>query len=68
MIVSTSSPNCTKPFVVGSFISCRQLALEQMTLRDNTLNEIFDLDFGEEAEREFVGAEWTRATTQIDDE
>lgn len=44
------------------------VALEQMTLRDNTLNEIFDLDFGEEAEREFVGAEWTRSTTQIDDE
>ncbi len=44
------------------------VALEQMTLRDKTLNEIFDLDYGEEAEREFVGAEWTRAATQNEDE
>ena len=44
------------------------VALEQMTLRDKTLNEIFDLDYGEEAEREFVGAKWTRTTTPDNDE
>ncbi|MCE7043091.1 DUF4262 domain-containing protein [Dyadobacter sp. CY312] len=44
------------------------VALEQMTLRDKTLNELFDLDYGEEAEREFIGSEWIRATTQNDDE
>ena len=44
------------------------VALEQMTLKDITLNEIFDLDYGEEAERKFLGAEWTRATTQDHDE
>lgn len=44
------------------------VALEQMTLKDKTLNEIFDLDYGEEAEREFVGAGWVRAITQTDDE
>ena len=43
------------------------VALEQMTLKDITLNEIFDLDYGEEAERKFLGAEWTRATTQDHD-
>lgn len=42
----------------------RLVALEQMTLRDNTLNEIFDLDFGESADREFSGAEWTRTVTE----
>ncbi|MES2648916.1 MAG: DUF4262 domain-containing protein [Bacteroidota bacterium] len=44
------------------------VALEQMTLKDKSLNEIFDLDYGEEAEREFVGAEWTRTTKQDHDE
>lgn len=43
------------------------VALEQMTLKDITLNEIFDLDYGEEAERKFLGAEWTRATAQDHD-
>jgi len=44
------------------------VALEQMILKDKTLNEIFDLDYGEEAKREFVGAKWTRAATQTKDE
>jgi len=44
------------------------VALEQITLRDKTINEIFDLDYGEAAEREFVGAEWTRVATQNEDE
>ena len=44
------------------------VALEQMTLKDITLNEIFDLDYGTEAERKFLGAKWTRATTQDHDE
>lgn len=38
----------------------RIVALEQMTLRDNTLNEVFDLNYGERAEREFIGGPWTR--------
>ncbi len=40
------------------------VALEQMTLKDKTLNEIFDLDYGETADREFVGAKWTRSLKQ----
>jgi Domain of unknown function (DUF4262) len=40
------------------------VALEQMTLKDSTLNEIFDLDFGETADRKFIGAAWTRRTTK----
>jgi hypothetical protein len=44
------------------------VALEQMTLKDRTLNEIFDLGYGEAAERQFVGAEWVRTVTQDDDE
>jgi hypothetical protein len=38
----------------------RLVALEQMVLRDPTLNEAFDLDYGYSLDREFVGGEWTR--------
>lgn len=44
------------------------VALEQMTLKDKTLNEIFDLDYGESAEREFIGAKWNRGVTRHDEE
>lgn len=37
------------------------VALEQMILRDKTLNELFDLEYGEEAEREFIGDKWRRS-------
>jgi len=36
------------------------VALAEMIKRDKTLNEVFDLDYGEEAERENLGGEWTR--------
>ena len=44
------------------------VALEQMVIKDRTLNEVFDLDYGEEAEREFVGGEWTRNIVEYEDE
>lgn len=37
------------------------VTLEQMTLRDQTLNETFDLDYGEIAERDFIGGKWRRS-------
>ncbi|AYB30319.1 DUF4262 domain-containing protein [Chryseolinea soli] len=37
------------------------VALEQMILRDKTLNEVFNLDYGEAAERDAIGAQWTRS-------
>lgn len=37
------------------------VALEEMTLRDKSLNDLFNLDFGEEAERGFVGDKWIRS-------
>lgn len=36
------------------------VTLEQLILNDRTLNEVFDLEYGEEAERVFVGGKWTR--------
>ena len=42
----------------------RLIALEQMTLRDRTLNEIFNLGLGESADREFSGGEWIRIVTE----
>ena len=44
------------------------VALEQMTIKDKTLNEVFDLEYGEEAEREFIGGNWTRNMIEIDDD
>lgn len=38
----------------------RIVALEQVVLRDPSLNELFDLEFGERAFRDVAGGEWTR--------
>jgi hypothetical protein len=38
------------------------VVFEQMILSDPTLNDVFDLDYGESAEREFVGGKWTLHT------
>lgn len=38
----------------------RVVALEQLILRDTTLNDVFDLGYGEIAEREAVGGKWVR--------
>ncbi|WP_433830577.1 DUF4262 domain-containing protein [Flavobacterium anhuiense] len=40
------------------------VALEQIVLKDNSLNQVFNLEYGEEAEREYVGAKWTRKKTE----
>lgn len=39
----------------------RIVALEQMTLQDQTLNDIFNLDYGEVAVRSFIGDKWIRS-------
>ena len=46
----------------------RLVALEQMVLRDPTLNDVFDLDYGQEAERAFIGDSWTRSELEDDQE
>lgn len=38
----------------------RFVCLEEMIIRDKTLNEVFNLDYGQSAERKFVGDEWIR--------
>ena len=40
------------------------VALEQMTLQDPTLNDIFNLDYGEAAERNSIGDKWIRSNIQ----
>lgn len=40
------------------------VALEQMTLRDTTLNDLFNLDYGESAKRNFVGDKWKRSSAR----
>jgi len=44
------------------------VALQELILRDETLNEIYNLDYGEGAEREFIGGQWTRNKVEYDDE
>lgn len=42
------------------------VALEQLVLRDKTLNDVFDLDYGEAADRDAIGDQWTRS--KVEDE
>lgn len=48
----------------------RLVCLEQMVQKDQTLNELFSLDYGESAERSFVGDKWIRSKeeTEMDDQ
>ena len=39
------------------------VALEQMVLRDNTLNDVFNLDYGEHAGRNDINGKWQRSKT-----
>lgn len=57
-------------FLTGDQIleDAKLIALEQMTIKDNTLNEVFNLDYGEQAVREFIGGQWTRTKLEDDDE
>ena len=45
----------------------RLVALEEMVTRDQTLNEVFDLDYGHSAERAFIGREWVRSKMENDE-
>jgi hypothetical protein len=40
------------------------VALEQMIIKDRTLNDVFNLDYGEQAKREYIGGQWTRTRTE----
>ncbi len=44
------------------------VSLEQMLSKDKTLNDVFDLDYGEQAKRAYIGGQWTRTKTEDDDE
>jgi hypothetical protein len=46
----------------------RIVALEELTKRDNTLNQVFDLEYGEEAERDIIGGQWTINKIETDDD
>ena len=44
----------------------RLVALEEMVIRDRTLNKVFDLDYGYSMNRDFVGGEWTKTKEEIE--
>lgn len=46
---------------------CKIVALEQMVLQDNSLNEIFNLDYGEQAERQAIGDKWKRSKSVLEE-
>jgi hypothetical protein len=43
------------------------VALEQLVFRDKSLNELFDLEYGEEAERACVGGRWHRSKIEYEE-
>jgi len=45
----------------------RIVALEELVKRDSTLNTLFDLEYGEAAERDFVGGEWNKQKIERDE-
>lgn len=45
----------------------RIVALEELINRDKTLNKVFDLEYGEEADRAFIGGKWTINKLKTDD-
>ena len=45
----------------------RLVALEQMVIRDKTLNEVFNLDYGHSAERKYIGDEWIKEKNDEDE-
>jgi len=46
----------------------RVVALEQMVLRDATLNEVFNLEYGEAADRSKVGGRWIRSKVEEEED
>lgn len=44
----------------------RLVALQEIISRDNSLNNVYDLDYGQAAERDVIGGKWIR--TNLDDE
>ena len=44
----------------------RIVALKEIIDRDTTLNEVFNLEFGETAKRDFIGDSWTRSIVEDD--
>lgn len=44
------------------------VALEELIKRDDTLNEVFDLEYGEVAERDVLGGQWNRNKIEYEDE
>lgn len=45
----------------------RLVALEQMIIKDRTLNEVFDLDYGYSMDRDFIGGKWTKSKNEIEE-
>ncbi len=46
----------------------RLVALEEIVIKDRTLNEVFDLEYGQEATRTFIGGHWTRNMLEESDD
>lgn len=46
----------------------KMVALGELIKSDLTLNQVFDLDYGEQATRKHLGGKWTRSKFEYDDE
>ena len=43
------------------------VCLEEIVKKDNSLNEVFDLEYGESAERDYINGLWTRTKIELDE-
>ena len=46
----------------------KTVALEQLVLNDKTLNDVFDLNYGEAADRDSIDKPWTRSKVDKEEE
>ena len=53
-------------FLTGDqvFEDAKLVCLEEMIKKDKTLNRVFDLEYGESADRELIGGLWTRTQNE----
>ena len=49
------------------FDNVKLVALQSMIKRDPTLNQLFDLEYGEQAERSFIGDKWRRSQFTVEE-
>ena len=64
----THDENGDWQFLTGDYVTdedSRIVCLENLVIKDPTLNDVFDLNYGEYAERKGPGGQWYRGKKEI---